>query len=51
MNENEIKLKQIVANILKIEINDITSQTSSKDIEAWDSINICQRSKQDVEED
>jgi len=39
MNENEIKLKKIVANILKIEINDITSQTSSKDIESWDSFN------------
>jgi acyl carrier protein len=39
MNENEKILKKILSNLLKIDINEITNQTSSKDIESWDSFN------------
>ena len=39
ISENEKKLKKILSNLLKIDVNEITNQTSSKDIEAWDSFN------------
>jgi len=39
MNENEKILKKILSSLLKIDINEITNQTSSKDIESWDSFN------------
>ena len=39
ISENEKKLKKILSDLLKIDVNEITNQTSSKDIEAWDSFN------------
>ena len=35
ISENEKKLKKILSDLLKIDVNEITNQTSSKDIEAW----------------
>jgi len=39
MNENEKKLKKILSNLLKIDITEVTDDTSSKTEELWDSFN------------
>jgi len=38
MSENEIKLKQVIADVLQINVSSIDDDTSVDTVESWDSL-------------